>query len=124
MRPLLLLIDPDPLDLEAKAELLAHGYRVVQTASDVEGAELARLERPRAVLVNLDMPGVRGTTAVLRLKLAPRTRTIPVIALATPRGENPERALQLGCVAAITRPFDGGVLAALIEGLATMPLAS
>lgn len=124
MRPVLLLIDDDPLDVATRAELLVLGYRVVQTASGTEGAALSRLERPQAILVSLDMPGVSGVTAVLRLKLDPQTRAIPVVALTASRGEHPERALQLGCVATIAKPLGGGMLAALVDWLATMRLAS
>ena len=76
-----LLVDDEPMFLEALTALLAQDDRidVVGTASGVEAVELARTERPDVALVDLGMPGVDGFELTRRLVASePAPRVVAV----------------------------------------------
>jgi DNA-binding response OmpR family regulator len=70
------------------------------------------------------MPGMDGLEVTRRLRAAPETRPIPVIALAArPVLGDRERAIQAGCDEYETRPLDLPRLLAKIEALLWKPAA-
>jgi two-component system, cell cycle response regulator DivK len=61
--------------------LLVTGYRVAHSVTAEEGLEIARRDKPDLVLMDIQLPGMSGTTALTHLKADPSTRDIPVIAV-------------------------------------------
>jgi two-component system cell cycle response regulator DivK len=57
------------------------GYRTVETETGEEGVELARSLGPALILMDIQLPGMNGIQALARLRAAPETRAIPVIAV-------------------------------------------
>ena len=92
--------------LKMRLELL--GDFEVLTAEDGEkGCELAALERPDIILMDLEMPVVDGWEATRRLKSNSQTRDIPIIALSAHAlaGER-EKALAAGCDEFDSKPIE------------------
>jgi two-component system, NarL family, response regulator DesR len=93
-----LLVDDEPMFLEALRALLEHDERisVVATAETGEEAvELARERKPDVALVDLAMPGLDGFALTRELVGAePATRVVAVSGLSGPR--DAERALDAG----------------------------
>ena len=87
--------------------LRRHGFEVIVAADGARGVDAARRERPDLVLMDLDLPVLDGWEATRRLKAAPETRSIPVVALSAHAmaGER-ERALAAGCDDHDTKPVD------------------
>jgi CheY-like chemotaxis protein len=87
--------------------LRRHGFEVIVATDGARGVEAARRERPDLVLMDLGLPVLDGWEATRRLKEAPETRSIPVIALSAHAmaGER-ERALAAGCDDYDTKPVD------------------
>src|SRR5947207_3180291 len=56
-------------------------YRVIEAADGTTGLDLARLERPDCILLDINMPGLTGFEVLDRLAADPSTREIPVIIL-------------------------------------------
>jgi CheY-like chemotaxis protein len=88
------------------------GWSVISTNSGVDAAELARAERPDAVLLDVMMPEVDGPTTVARLREDPATAGIPVILL-TAKNVGMDRVVdgELPVAGLIAKPFDPMTLA-------------
>ncbi|HME89993.1 MAG TPA: response regulator [Myxococcaceae bacterium] len=81
-KPLILVVDDYDDSREMYAELLeASGFRVAEARDGRQSLEKAQQLLPDLVLMDLTLPGIDGLEATRRLKLDPRTRNIPVVAL-------------------------------------------
>jgi two-component system, cell cycle response regulator DivK len=87
--------------------LRRHGFEMVAAPDGERGIALARSEQPDVILMDLSLPVVDGWEATRRLKQAPETRAIPVIALsAHAMAGDREQALAAGCDDYDTKPVD------------------
>lgn len=91
--------------------LKASGIEVITACNGQEGLDKARSEHPNVIVMDATMPVMNGIDALEQLKLDPSTRDIPVIMLSADAGrENMGRAIQLGAIKFITKPFTTGGL--------------
>jgi CheY-like chemotaxis protein len=111
-----LIVDDNPTNLKLVAYLVkANGYEV-DTAGDAESALAAiAVNRPRVILMDLQLPGVDGLELTRRLKADPATRDIAIIAVTAyaMKGDQ-EKALEAGCDDYVTKPIDTRALPELI----------
>ena len=101
--------------LKMRLELL--GDFEVLASQDVEkGCELAVIERPDVILMDLEMPVIDRWEATRRLKNNPQTRDIPIVALSAHAlaGER-EKALAAGCNEFDTKPIEFDRLVATLR---------
>jgi CheY-like chemotaxis protein len=110
-------------DNEDNVYMLRHrlerkGIEVLVASDGAEGIAAAGRERPDLILMDLSLPVIDGWEAARRLKSAPGTRAIPIIALsAHAMAGDRERALAAGCDDYDTKPVDLKGLLAKIEAL-------
>ncbi len=57
------------------------GYRTIEAESGEDGVRLAREQHPALVLMDIQLPGIDGITALGQLRADPATRAIPVVAV-------------------------------------------
>jgi two-component system, cell cycle response regulator DivK len=57
------------------------GYETIETETGEEGVELARTRQPALVLMDIQLPGIDGITALKRLREDPTTRAMRVMAV-------------------------------------------
>ena len=57
------------------------GYRLAEAETGEEGVRLARELRPDLILMDIQLPGINGVTALRQLREDPATATIPAIAV-------------------------------------------
>lgn len=78
--------------------LTRHGFDVSIASDGAQGVEMARREKPDLILMDLGLPTLDGWAAARRLKQAPETEDIPILALSahTMPGDR-EKALDAGC---------------------------
>jgi two-component system cell cycle response regulator DivK len=57
------------------------GYRTIETENGLEVLGLARAHQPQLVLMDIQLPGIDGITALGQLRADAATREIPVIAV-------------------------------------------
>lgn len=115
-----ILIVDDNLSNQKLARVLleSEGYEVL-TANDASAA-LALLEGQsvRAILMDIQLPGISGLELTRILKKTERLRDIPVIAVtAYAMSGDEEVALSAGCDAYITKPIDFDNLIATLRSL-------
>jgi CheY-like chemotaxis protein len=94
------------------------GFTVLVAVDAEQGLAMAAAERPDLILMDLRLPGIDGWEATRRLKAAPETSGIPVIALsAHAMTGDREKALEAGCDDYDTKPVDFSRLRAKIQAL-------
>ena len=105
-RPLILVVDDYPDNREMySAYLRFRGLEVIEAANGTEALQHAFERTPDLVVMDLSLPGVDGWQATRALKMDPRTKHIPVIAVTghALSGAS-ERATEAGCDAFLTKP--------------------
>jgi CheY-like chemotaxis protein len=107
-----------------RRRLTRAGFDVIVARDGSEGVARACAEQPDVVLMDLSLPVVDGWEATRRIKAAPQTCRIPVIALsANAMAGDRERALAAGCDDFDTKQLDFaqliGKIRALVPGGAT-----
>jgi len=106
-----------------KNRLTRAGFTVLIATDGAQGVAMAADERPDLILMDLGLPVLDGWEAVRRIKAAPQSRNIPVIALsAHAMPGDPERAIAAGCDDFDTKPVDFKRLLDKIRAL--MPASS
>ncbi len=77
----LILVIDDDADQRALITRFLHreGFRVQTAADGRSGLELARQLRPRAIMLDVMMPGIDGWSVLTELKADPDLKSIPVI---------------------------------------------
>ena len=90
-----------------KSRLSRAGYTVIVATDGAQGVALAASERPDLVLMDLSLPVLDGWEAARRIKAAPETSRIPIIALtAHAMPSDQEKALAAGCDDFDTKPVE------------------
>lgn len=106
--PRILLIEDNELNRDMLSRRLARkGYEVLLAEDGAAGVATATAERPDLVLMDVSLPVMDGWEATRRLKAAPETRSIPVIAL-TAHAMSTDRlkAMEAGCDDYETKPIE------------------
>jgi len=94
------------------------GFEVLVAADGAQGVAIAQSEHPDLIVMDLNMPVLDGWEATRRLKGAPETEAIPIIALsAHAMSGDRERALEAGCDDYDTKPVRIDSLMAKIRTL-------
>jgi CheY-like chemotaxis protein len=118
MTRVLVVDDEAPIRLLCKVNLEAEGMSVLEAADGIEGLEQARLEQPDVILLDVMMPNLDGWGMAERLLADATTRDIPMIFLtARADARHEERALAVGGIDFVKKPFDPLTLAALIRSV-------
>jgi CheY-like chemotaxis protein len=90
---------------------LMGGWQTLTASSGAEGIEIAKREKPDAILLDVMMPGMDGPTTFRALQQDETTRTIPVLLLtAKVQAADRARFADLGVAGVISKPFDPAVL--------------
>ena len=79
---LVLIVEDNEKNMKLARDVLRfHGFRTREAATAEDGLAQARAERPDLVLMDIQLPGIDGVTALGRLRADPATARIPVVAL-------------------------------------------
>ena len=90
-----------------RGRLTRAGFTVVVAPDGEQGLALATAETPDLIIMDLGLPVLDGWEATRRLKGAPQTRAIPVIALSAHAMEGDRaKALAAGCDDFDIKPVD------------------
>ena len=104
----ILLVEDNEMNRDMLSRRLQkQGYEVVMAVDGEEGVAKAQSEAPALILMDMSLPGIDGWEATRRLKAAPQTQKIPVIALtAHAMTDDSAKALAAGCDDFDTKPVE------------------
>jgi two-component system, OmpR family, phosphate regulon response regulator PhoB len=116
MTTVLVIDDEAPIRLLCRVNLEAEGLEVLEAPDGAAGLEIAREQRPDAILLDVMMPGLDGWAVAEQLLTDERTDSIPIVFL-TARADLRDRArgIDLGGLDYITKPFNPVELATLVK---------
>lgn len=109
-RPLsILYVEDNPSNMMLMESIMRRvpDANLLKATNGPTGLDIARLRRPQAIVLDIDLPGMDGYEILRRLRADPDTGSIPVIALtaaAMPRDQ--QRGRQAGFYAYMTKPVD------------------
>ena|SRR5262245_8204857 len=107
MAKILLVEDNDMNRDMLSRRLERRGYQVVVALDGEQGVSMAQAERPDLILMDMSLPVLNGWEATQRIKSAPATQNIPVIALtAHAMAGDQEKAMAAGCDDYDIKPID------------------
>ncbi len=117
MEKIILLVDDDPAVLEALNECLRPHYQTRIATRGQKGLELARLQpQPDLILLDVELPDMKGYTVCEALKRDQLTAQIPVMFLSSHTDVvDITRGLQLGAVDYVTKPVAPPILLARVQ---------
>jgi len=82
LNQLILIIEDNEKNRKLCRDVLnVKGYKTIESETAEQGLELAREKSPSLVLMDIQLPGIDGITAMKQLRAAPETAHIPVIAI-------------------------------------------
>ncbi|MEZ0324975.1 MAG: response regulator [Fimbriimonas sp.] len=115
----ILLVEDNEMNRDMLSRRLERrGYEVLIALDGEVGLALANSESPDLILMDMSLPILDGWEATRRLKAAPETRNIPVIALtAHAMSSDRDKALEAGCDDYDTKPVELPRLLEKIEAL-------
>ncbi|WP_420627517.1 hybrid sensor histidine kinase/response regulator [Candidatus Leptofilum sp.] len=126
-RPLILLVEDNETNVETVTDYLpVWGYRISVAHSGVEALERAKKELPDLILMDVQIPGLDGLTAVRQMRREKAFEKTPIVAItALAMNGNRERCLAAGANEYMSKPIQLHQLALTInELLAKKPKAT
>jgi signal transduction histidine kinase len=107
-RPVLLIVDDEPLGLKSMASVFeGQGYELVLAGSGHEAMQFVETGRPDVILLDVMMPGMDGLETCRRIRSHPGMAEIPIL-LVTALDDRRSRleGLESGADDYITKPID------------------
>jgi len=115
-----ILIADDDIEMrESLASLLTQaGYKVVEAENGAEAAELAKIELPSLIMLDIHMPKMNGLEACKAIKSDQITKSIPVIML-TIEGSIAEiqEAIGYGARTYLTKPSSKAEILKVVKSI-------
>ncbi len=107
-RPVLLIVDDEPLGLKSMASVFeGQGYELVLAGSGQEAMQLVETGRPDVILLDVMMPGMDGLEACRHIRSHPGMAEIPILLVsALDDRQSRLEGLESGADDYITKPID------------------
>ncbi len=104
----ILLIEDNDLNIELFSEILeSFNYKVTSAENAEKGIRLVKEILPDLILMDVQLPGMDGLTAIGILKNDPEVNDIPIVALSAYAMEKDKKiAKDAGCIDYITKPIN------------------
>ena len=116
---LVLVIEPDPVDLKLLAYLLAREGAFLLTARDgAEALQILETSEPALVIVNLELPGMDGLEVARRIRAGLRFAGTAIVAISALGADGVARsALAAGCDGYADKPINTRALPPLLADI-------
>jgi two-component system cell cycle response regulator DivK len=103
----ILIVEDNDTDVRLLKDILeTRGYNILQTKEGLEAIDLAVVNLPDLILMDIQLPDMSGLEVTRLLRGDKRSRRIPIIAVtAFAMGWHEREALDSGCDAYISKPI-------------------
>ena len=117
MTPVILVVEDNERNLKLLRDVLTYaGYDVRAARTAEDGLSLAIDDPPDLVLMDIELPGMDGAEALVRLRESPRTAGVPVVAVtALAMKQDRERLLGAGFDGYLEKPISVRALPRQVE---------
>src|SRR5207253_9511609 len=79
---LILIVEDNDKNMKLARDLLRyHGFTTIEATNAEDGIALARERVPALILMDIQLPGMDGVTALAQLRADPTTAGVPVVAM-------------------------------------------
>jgi len=104
---LILIVEDNEKNRKLVRDVLqVKGYQTIESETAEEGLRLAVEKNPALILMDIQLPGIDGITALKQLRADPQTQGIPVIAItASAMTHNRQKMLAEGFDGYQTKPI-------------------
>lgn len=119
MKKQVLLVEDNSVTVDVmRMELEFLGYEVAVARNGLEAVEIATLQVPDLIVMDIHMPKMDGLQAASTLRGNPKTQAVPILAATAKAlpGEK-EKCLASGCNDYLAKPFTHRELSAAIKKL-------
>jgi len=117
-KALLIIDDEEDISSMLSFRLKNMGFDVVTASNGDRGVELARVNKPDLILLDLMMPDMDGFEVSKRLKESPATNNIPIVVFSALENKNTKESMEkLGAAGFIEKPFELDMLVNKINGV-------
>jgi two-component system, cell cycle response regulator DivK len=113
----ILLVEDNPVNRRLAGFLLrSQGYQVIEATTAQEALMMIPKERPALIVMDIQLPGMDGLEATMKIKAEPDSADIPILAVTSyaMKGDR-EKALAAGCSGYVTKPIDKTIFLAEIS---------
>jgi CheY-like chemotaxis protein len=98
-----------------KVYLSGHELEFLEASNGQDGLQLARLEQPHAIIIDLKMPGMDGMTFCRKVRAETALKHIPIVLITGAKGADVRaEALRSGASVFLTKPIDVPTLAKVV----------
>ena len=110
------MVDDIAANIKILSAILKHEYDILVATNGSDALEIALVEQPDVILLDVMMPDMDGYEVCSRLKADPRTHDIPVIFIsAMNEVEDEARGLEVGGLDYITKPINPAIVKARVR---------
>jgi two-component system alkaline phosphatase synthesis response regulator PhoP len=101
-----LIVDDEPNVRRLSRTILSKNFDIVEAEDGKQAVELANIQNPDVILMDMMMPRMDGLTACHLIKNDPATKSIPVIMVTAIGFElNIKLSQQMGAIGYVIKPF-------------------
>lgn len=111
-----LIVDDEPGNIKILSSILAGDYALSVATNGAQALEIARVQSPDIVLLDMIMPEMGGIEVCQALKASAETKDIPVIFVTSMSdAANEEMGLDAGAVDYISKPISPPIVKARVK---------
>jgi len=103
---LILIVEDNPQNMKLARDILQHkGHVTLEAMTGEEGVRLAIEQQPELILMDIQLPGIDGISALQRIREQPALDAVPVVAVsASVMPEDQRHIVESGFDAYLTKP--------------------
>ena len=104
----ILIVEDNEKNLKLARDVLQFsGFQTLEAGTGEAAVDIARSSRPDLILMDIELPGIDGVTALEQLRADPGTAGIPIVALtASAMSTDRDRFFGAGFDGYMTKPID------------------